>query len=69
MRTTEHPLYLRHRDKLLDQINEIVQNNILYGQPPYIRHHQPAEEILADILHDLTEMQKRLAPTWKYTGD
>ena len=51
--------YMERREQLLAEINEIVGKNILYGQPPYIRHYQPAEEILDDILHDLTSLKQR----------
>ena len=52
--------YMERREQLLAEINEIVGKNILYGQPPYIRHHQPAEEILLDIINDLGGMKERL---------
>ena len=52
--------YMERREELFNEINEIVQKNMLYGQPPYIRHHQPAEEILLDIINDLTSMKERL---------
>ena len=51
--------YMQRRTELLNQINEIVTKNILHGQPPHIRHYQPAEEILDDILHDLTSLKQR----------
>tara|TARA_R110002051_G_scaffold287567_3_gene350285 strand:+ start:2656 stop:2889 length:234 start_codon:yes stop_codon:yes gene_type:complete len=52
--------HMERREEILNEINEIVQKNMLYGQPPYISHHQPAEEILLDIIHDLTSMKERL---------
>tara|TARA_B110001454_G_scaffold31561_1_gene30848 strand:- start:2780 stop:3196 length:417 start_codon:yes stop_codon:yes gene_type:complete len=43
---------------LLREINQIVDNNILYGTPPYSL--ESAEEILLDIINDLTSMKERL---------
>ena len=43
---------------LLMEINQIVTNNIAYGTPPYSL--ESAEEILLDILNDLTSMKERL---------
>jgi|TARA_R110000824_G_scaffold669_10_gene4215 hypothetical protein len=53
-------MYLRKRNQLISEINTIVGNNILYGQPPHIHHYQPAEEILCDIINDLTSMKRHL---------
>ena len=43
---------------LLREINQIVDNNIVYGTPPYSL--ESAEEILLDIINDLTSMKERL---------
>ena len=43
---------------ILREINQIVDNNILYGTPPYSL--ESAEGILLDILNDLTSMKERL---------
>ena len=43
---------------ILREINQIVDNNIVYGTPPYSL--ESAEEILLDILNDLTSMKERL---------
>jgi hypothetical protein len=43
---------------ILKEINQIVENNIVYGTPPYSI--ESAEEILLDILNDLTSMKERL---------
>jgi len=43
---------------LLFEINQIVTNNIVYGTPPYSL--ESAEDILLDILNDLTSMKERL---------
>jgi alkanesulfonate monooxygenase SsuD/methylene tetrahydromethanopterin reductase-like flavin-dependent oxidoreductase (luciferase family) len=43
---------------LLREIDQIVGNNILYGTPPYSL--ESAEDILLDILNDLTSMKERL---------
>ena len=46
------------QQNLLNEIDQIVGNNILYGTPPYSL--ESAEEILLDILNDLTSMKERL---------
>ena len=46
------------QQNLLLEIDQIVGNNILYGTPPYSL--ESAEEILLDILNDLTSMKERL---------
>ena len=46
------------QENLLNEINQIVNNNILYGTPPYSL--ESAEGILLDILNDLTSMRERL---------
>ena len=43
---------------LLKEINQIVDNNIVYGTPPYSL--ESAEEILLDIINELTSMMERL---------
>ena len=43
---------------LLLEIEQIVGNNILYGTPPYSL--ESAEDILLDIINDLTSMKERL---------
>ena len=43
---------------LLMEIDQIVTNNIAYGTPPYSL--ESAEEILLDIINDLTSMKERL---------
>jgi hypothetical protein len=43
---------------ILREINQVVDNNILYGTPPYSL--ESAEEILLDIINDLTSMKERL---------
>ena len=40
------------------EIHQIVDNNILYGSPPY--SFESAEEILLDIINDLTSVKERL---------
>ena len=60
MVTMDEVMYFRKRDRLISEINTIVSNNILYGQPPHIHHYQPAEEILCDIINDLTSMKRHL---------
>ena len=42
---------------LLSEIHQIVDNNILYGSPPYSL--ESADEILLDIINDLTNMKER----------
>jgi len=46
------------QDLIIMEIHQIVDNNILYGSPPYSL--ESAEEILLDILNDLTSMKERL---------
>ena len=46
------------QQNLLREIDQIVGNNILYGTPPYSL--ESAEEILLDIINDLTSMKERL---------
>jgi hypothetical protein len=46
------------QQNLLREIDQIVGNNILYGTPPYSL--ESAEDILLDILNDLTSMKERL---------
>ena len=46
------------QENLLNEINQIVNNNILYGTPPYSL--ESAEGILLDIINDLTSMKERL---------
>ena len=46
------------QQSLLDEINQIVNNNILYGTPPYSL--ESAEDILLDIINDLSNMKERL---------
>ncbi len=43
---------------LLLEIEQIFGNNILYGTPPYSL--ESAEDILLDIINDLTSMKERL---------
>ena len=43
---------------ILGEIDQIVNNNILYGTPPYSL--ESAEGILLDIINDLTSMKERL---------
>jgi|APSaa5957512493_1039668.scaffolds.fasta_scaffold15371_6 hypothetical protein len=52
--------YERSEEQLniLGEIEQIVRNNILYGTPPYSL--ESAEDILLDILNDLTSMKERL---------
>ena len=46
------------QENLLNEINQIVSNNMLYGTPPYSL--ESAEGILLDIINDLTSMKERL---------
>ena len=46
------------QENLLNEIHQIVSNNILYGTPPYSL--ESVEDILLDILNDLTSMKERL---------
>ena len=46
------------QQNLLLEIDQIVANNMLYGTPPYSL--ESAEDILLDILNDLTSMKERL---------
>jgi len=46
------------QQNLLNEIDQIVGNNILYGTPPYSL--ESAEGILLDIINDLTSMKERL---------
>ena len=46
------------QQNLLLEIDQIVNNNILYGTPPYSL--ESAEGILLDIINDLTSMKERL---------
>jgi hypothetical protein len=46
------------QENLLNEINQIVANNMLYGTPPYSL--ESAEGILLDIINDLTSMKERL---------
>ena len=46
------------QQNLLNEIDQIVGHNILYGTPPYSL--ESAEDILLDILNDLTSMKERL---------
>ena len=46
------------QQNLLNEIEQIVGHNILYGTPPYSL--ESAEGILLDIINDLTSMKERL---------
>ncbi len=46
------------QQNLLNEIDQIVGHNILYGTPPYSL--ESAEGILLDIINDLTSMKERL---------
>ena len=46
------------QQNLLNEIDQIVANNVLYGTPPYSL--ESAEGILLDIINDLTSMKERL---------
>ena len=46
------------QQNLLLEIDQIVANNMLYGTPPYSL--ESAEDILLDIINDLTSMKERL---------
>ena len=44
---------------ILDEVYEIVNKNVVYGTPPYSL--ESAEEIIDDILADLTILKNKLA--------
>ena len=46
------------QQNLLNEIEQIVGHNMLYGTPPYSL--ESAEGILLDIINDLTSMKERL---------
>jgi len=46
------------QQNLLREIDQIVANNISFGTPPYSL--ESAEDILLDIINDLTSMKERL---------
>ena len=46
------------QQNLLLEIDQIVANNMLYGTPPYSL--ESAEDILLDIINDLTSIKERL---------
>ena len=47
------------QEEILEEIRFVVKNNIVYGTPPYSL--ESAEEILLDIINDLTSLKERLS--------
>jgi len=47
------------QEEILEEIRFIVKNNIVHGTPPYSL--ESAEEILLDIINDLTSLKERLS--------
>ena len=57
--TMDEIMYFRKRNELISEINTIVGNNIIYGQPPHVRHHQPAVHLGTLYLSYLPESGRR----------